>query len=716
MKQIVQNYRTGLLKVDQLPAPALRPGGVLVANRFSLISAGTEKSTVQMAQKSLVGKAVERPELVRKMLNQVRKNGLVETVRMAFDRLDSPAALGYSCAGVVLGVGENLNGFSVGEGVACAGQNYASHAEVVYVPKKLCVKIPSGVDFEDASFVALGAIALQGIRQAEPCLGDRVAVIGLGLLGQITVQMLKASGCLVLASDPDWKKLEMAKTFGADAVAVPEELDEAAAAFSCGYGVDIVLITAATKENGPIEVAGEISRKKGRVVVVGAVGMSIPREPYYRKELELRFSTSYGPGRYDDRYEEKGHDYPYGYVRWTENRNMEAFLSLLQQGRLRVKDLVTHRYPIDEAGRAYELMMENQEPYLGILISYPPDTPLTSNRVIEASPSLPLEKLNLGIIGAGRHVRDRLLPELLKMKELRLRGICTASGIHAKALAEKTKAAYSTTDYYEVLKDPSVNAVLIGTRHDLHGTLVVEALEAGKHVFVEKPLCLTEEELDRIGSIYEVKASMGLHLAVGFNRRFSPHADRAREFFKDRKNPLVMVYRVNAGFLPAEHWAQDPDIGGGRIVGEACHFVDYMQSLCGAPPVSVHARRIGRHDSGTTDDQSILSFTFEDGSIGTVVYTAGGNTLLAKERFEVFGGGKSLVMDDFMRSDFYADGKKTSFKSGGQDKGFHAEMIRWVQSVVRGEAPVMSFGQIQAVTRACFLAVRSLRTGQVYDV
>jgi len=687
-----------------------------VANRFSLISAGTEKATVQMAQKSLLGKAVERPEMVRKMLNQVRKNGLFETLRMAFDRLDSPAALGYSCAGTVLGVGENVDGLSAGEGVACAGQNYASHAEIVYVPKNLCVKIPPGVDFEEASFVALGAIALQGVRQAEPRLGDRVAVIGLGLLGQITVQMLKASGCLVLASDPDSNKLEMAKKLGADSVAVPHTLAGAAAAFTRNHGVDIVLITASTKEDGPVEVAGEIARKKGRVVVVGAVGMTLPREPYYRKELELRFSTSYGPGRYDDRYEEKGHDYPYGYVRWTENRNMEAFLTLLQQGRLRVGDLVTHRYPIDEAGRAYELMMGNQEPYLGILISYPPDVPLKIHRVAEVSRSLPPGRLNLGIIGAGRHVRDRLLPELLKMKELPLRAICTASGIHAKALAEKTKAAYCTTDYYEVLKDPSVNAVLIGTRHDLHGALVVEALEAGKHIFVEKPLCLTEEELDRIVSIFEVKAPMGLHLAVGFNRRFSPHAERAREFFKDRKNPLVMVYRVNAGSLSAEHWAQDPEIGGGRIVGEACHFVDYMQFICGALPVSVHARRIGRHDSGIVDDQCILSFTFGNGSIGTVVYAAGGEPLLAKERFEVFGDGKSLVMDDFMLSEFYADGKKTTFKSGRQDKGFRAEMTRWVQSVVRGEAPAMSFGEIQAVTRASILAVRSLRTGQVYDV
>jgi predicted dehydrogenase len=716
MRQIVQNYRTGVLKVDELPSPVLGPGGVLVANRFSLISAGTEKSTVKMAQKSLVGKAMERPELVRKMLNQVRKNGLFDTLRMAFDRLDSPAALGYSCAGTVLGVGENVSGLSAGEGVACAGQNYASHAEVVYVPKNLCVKIPSGVDFEDASFVALGAIALQGVRQAEPRLGDLVAVIGLGLLGQMTVQMLKAAGCLVLASDPDPAKLELAEKLGADSAAIPDTLAGVAEAFTRNQGVDIVLITAGTPENGPIEVAGEISRKKGRVVVVGAVGMTLPREPYYRKELEVRFSTSYGPGRYDDRYEEKGHDYPYGYVRWTENRNMEAFLTLVQQGKLNVKDLVTHRYPVDEAGRAYELMMGNQEPYLGILISYPPNVPVTIHRVMEVSRSLPLGRLNLGIIGAGRHVRDRLLPCLLAMKEVRVRAICTGSGIHAKALVEKTKAAYGTTDYREVLKDPSVNAVLIGTRHDLHGAMVLEAFEAGKHVFVEKPLCLTEEELDRIVSIYEVKAPEGLHLVTGFNRRFSPHADRAREFFKDRNNPLVMNYRVNAGPLPAEHWAQDPEIGGGRIVGEACHFVDTMQSVCGAPPVSVHARRIGHHHSGIVDDQSILSFAFGDGSIGTVIYTAGGDPFLAKERFEAFGDGKSLVMDDFVRSEFYAGQKKTTFKSSKQDKGFQAEMTRWVQSLVGGEAPIMSFGEIQAVTRACILAVRSLRTGQVYDV
>jgi len=716
MKQVFQNYRTGVLKVDQIPAPALRSGGILVANRFSLISSGTEKSTVQVAQKNLIGKAMERPDMIRKVLDSVHKNGLADTLRMAFERLDSPAALGYSCAGTVLEVGKKVSEFSTAEPVACIGQNYASHAEVVYVPKNLCVKIPTGVDFEEASFVAVGAIALQGIRQAEPRLGDRAAVIGVGLLGQLTVQMLKASGCLVLASDPDPTKLEMAKKLGADSVTLPDMLAGAATSFTQNHGVDIVLITASTKENGPVEIAGEIARKKGRVVVVGAVGMTLPRELYYKKELELRFSTSCGPGRYDVEYEEKGHDYPYGYVRWTEKRNMEAFLTLIQQGKLDVKRLVTHRYLIDEAEQAYGLMMNNQEPYLGILISYPLNEPAMVNRMIEVHPNRPLGQFNLGIIGAGNHVRDMLLPSLILMKEVRIRAICTGSGINAKALAEKTEAAYCSTDYHELLKDPSVNAVLIGTRHDLHGSMVVEALQSGKHVFVEKPLCLTMEELDEIQTVYAEKAKEGLHLMVGFNRRFSLHAEKAKEFFKDHKNPLVMMFRVNAGPLPVEHWVQDPEVGGGRIIGEACHFVDYMQSICGASPVSVHARRIGRHDSGILDDQAILSFAFGDGSIGTVIYTAGGDTFLAKERFEAFGDGRSLTMDDFMLSEFYADKKKTVFKSGKRDKGYQTEITQFVRAVVEGKAPAISLGEIQAVSRACILAVKSLQTNQVYDV
>jgi predicted dehydrogenase len=417
-------------------------------------------------------------------------------------------------------------------------------------------------------------------------------------------------------------------------------------------------------------------------VVVGAVGMEIPREPYYKKELELRLSTSYGPGRYDPEYEEKGHDYPYGYIRWTEGRNMEAFLALVAQKKIDVKRLITHRFPIEEAEQAYQLMMEGRAPYLGITVSYP-------------------------------HSKDRLLPALNGIKALSLRAICTGSGIHAKALAEKSGASYCTSDYREILKDEEINAVLIGTRHHQHGAMVVEALRAGKNVFVEKPLCLTEEELNEITAVYAAKAAEGIQLMVGFNRRFSPHMAAARALFQDRKNPLVMLYRVNAGPLPPGHWVQDPETGGGRILGEACHFIDCMQALCGALPTSVHARRIAHHPSGTTDDQSLLSFSFGDGSIGTLLYTSGGDTALPKERFEAFGEGKALILDDFIRTESYFGGKRKLFKTSKQDKGFQAEMVRFVEAISQGGNPAISFEEIRAVTLATLGAVESFRTGAV---
>lgn len=716
MKQIIVNPLKRVLKVEEVPSPALHPKGVLVANRVSLVSSGTEKSTASIAKRSLLRKAVDRPEMVRKVLAKIQKDGMLDTMRRVFDRLDTPAALGYSCAGTVLEVGCRVDRFSTGDRVACAGQNYASHAEVVFIPKHLCVRIPEGVDFEDAAFVTLGAIALQGVRQAEPRLGERVAVIGLGLLGQLTVQMLKASGCLVIGSDLDPAKVDLARMLGADAGAAFSDLSDAAASFTQGHGVDAVIITASTRENGPVQIAGAIARKKGRVVVVGAVGMTVPRETYYMKELDLRLSTSYGPGRYDPEYEEKGRDYPYGYVRWTENRNMEAFLSLIQQGKVNVKPLVTHRYPVHEGEQAYKLMTKNTEPYLGILISYPSEGAATPVRVVDVAPSRQLGQLNLGIIGAGSHVRDMLLPWLLEWKAVQVRAICTATGTHAKALGEKIRAAYCTTDYRAVLGDESVNAVLIGTRHDTHAEIVIEALLAGKHVFVEKPLCLTEEELDRIAQVYAEKAKEGVHLMVGFNRRFSPHAEKAREFFKGRTDPLVMAYRVNAGAIAPDHWIQDPEVGGGRLLGEACHFVDYLQSLCGAPPVSVHAQCVAHHSSGIRDDQSLLSLAFADGSVGVVVYAGGGDAALPKERVELFGDGKALTMDDFQVTEFFAKGQRGVFRSGKRDKGFQEEMNRFVTSLTRGDAPVMPFEEIEAVTRACSLAVRSLRTGQTFQV
>jgi predicted dehydrogenase len=716
MKQVVQNFRTGVLKVESVPAPTVSACEVLVANRVSLISPGTERSTVQVAQKNLLGKALDRPEMARKVVAAMQKDGVFATLHRVFDRLDSPVALGYSCAGVVLAVGKNVSGLTVGDQVACAGQNYASHAEIVSVPKHLCVKIPDGVSLEDASFVTLGAIALQGVRQAEPRLGDRIAVIGLGLLGQLTVQLLKASGCRVLASDLDRSRRELAAELGAEVVADASELIDAARAFSQGHGVDGVIITASTKSNEPVEAAGEIARQKGRVVVVGAVGMTLPREPYYKNELEFRLSMSYGPGRYDRAYEEQGHDYPFGYVRWTEQRNMEAFLVLLRQGQVKVSRLVTDRYPIEQAEVAYQRLTDGLATSLGLLISYSAAVADCASQVCHLAPAHSSGPVTLGVIGAGQHVRDMLLPTLSGLSDVTIAAVCTGSGITAKMVGDKYKAAFCTTDFRAVLRDEAVNTVLIGTRHDTHAGIVEEALKAGKHVFVEKPLCLTEDELEQIAQSYRDAAARGLQLWVGFNRRYSSHAAKIIEFFKGRQNPLVMVYRINAGALAPTHWAQDPQVGGGRIIGEACHFVDFMQAVCGARPISVHATRIGSHTSGIADDQSVISLTFNDGSIGTIVYTAGGDAGLPKERFEAFGDGRAVTLDDFAVTEFYAKGKRTKYKTSVRDKGFEQEMRRFIESVARGAEPALRFDEIAAVTRACLLAVAGMKTGAVYDV
>ena len=550
MRQVVQHMRSGKLTVEDVPSPTVQPGGLLVATRASLISVGTERSTVEVAKKSLVGKAMDRPDLVRKVVQKVQKDGLLDTARMVSARLDAPAALGYSCAGIVLEVGQGVTGFTAGDRVACAGQNYASHAEVVFVPQNLCVKVPADVPLDDAAYVTVGAIALQGVRQADPKLGDVVAVIGLGLVGQLTVQLLRANGCRVLAADPDEAKQAMARDLGAEQAVTPDALAAAAAAASEGHGVDAVLIAASTKESGPVELAGEIARKKGRVVVVGAVGMTLPREPYYLKELELKLSTSYGPGRYDPEYEEKGKDYPYGYVRWTERRNMAAFIQLIAEGRMNVGALTRYRVPITRAEEAYARILDSSDSPLGVLLTYGEDAAEPRRTAVTLRQEVPVSRIRFGLIGAGSHVKDMLVPALKNIGDATIVSVCTQRGINAKSLAARVGASTCTTDYRDVLTDDAVNAVIVGTRHNLHAEIVLAALRAGKHVFVEKPLCLTGEELDEIGAVYADKAKAGLRLAVGFNRRFSPHFAKAKEFLAGRGNPLVMTYRVNAGALP----------------------------------------------------------------------------------------------------------------------------------------------------------------------
>ena len=717
MKQVVQNYRTGELKIDDVPVPVVSVGNVLVKTHYSLISAGTEKSTISIAKKSLAGKAMEKPEMVKKVAKQIQKNGITETMRMVFDRLNTPAALGYSCAGEVIAVGAGIDEFVVGDRVACAGQDYASHAEVVSVPKNLCVKMPKDVNYAHAAYVAAGSIAMQGVRQTEPQLGDCVAVIGLGLLGQLLIQMLKANGCIVIASDLADAKVSLAKLLGADYAVSMSELEDVSNTVTQSHGVDSVILTASTKSNHPVEVAGEICRKKGKVVVVGAVGMDVPRGSYYMKELELRLSTSYGPGRYDHNYEEKGQDYPYGYVRWTERRNMEAFLNLVSERKVDLKPITSHEFPIEQAGDAYQMIMDGKEDYLGVLISYDYSGKVDSDRKIQIVPEKISGDINIGIIGAGNHVKDRLLPVLNKIDNAQVWAVCTKSGVKAKAISEKLEVKYCSSDYREILNDQEINAVIIGTRHDSHAEIVVNAIKAGKHVFVEKPLCLTLEELKQIESEYRTKQSI-LHrvLMIGYNRRYSSHTEKIIDFFAGRKNPLVMSFRVNAGAIDPDHWIQDAQVGGGRIIGEACHFIDYMQAVSGERPVSVVAACVETHESGVTQDHASIIIKFSEGSVGTVIYAAGGDISLSKEYFEAFADGKSIVLDDFMRTTFYNNGKHTEYSSKKQDKGFANEMKSYIKQISQQNAALPSVEDSIAVSRASIYAAMSMQSNKVYTL
>jgi predicted dehydrogenase/threonine dehydrogenase-like Zn-dependent dehydrogenase len=715
MKQLIQSNRGEGVQVADVPTPLLSAGGVLVATQSSLISAGTERSSARVANKSLLGKALERPDLVQKVLTQVRHRGVLDTARAVFNRLDTPTAPGYSCSGIALEVGQEVAGIKPGDRVACAGQNHASHAEMVFVPKNLCVPIPAGVDFDAAAYVALGAIALQGIRQAEPRIGEVVAVVGLGLLGQLSVQLLRANGCAVVAADLEPGRLELARKSGVRAV-LPVELSAAVAAASAGAGADAVIITASADNDGPVTLAAEVCRKRGRVVVVGAVGMDLPREPFYLKELDLRLSTSYGPGRYDPNYEARGVDYPLPYVRWTEQRNMSAFLALLADGKLDVGQLTTHRFPIERAAQAYELILGGEQPHLGVLLQYPRSTPERATRTVTLQRRPPVAQVRLGLIGAGNHVSDMLVPQLARRRDVEIRAVCTPSGMKARASGERLKAAYCTSDCGALLEDAAVNAVLIGSRHDSHARLVIAALGAGKHVFVEKPLCLTEQELNAVLEAYADAARDGLHLMVGFNRRYSPHAREIRAAFAERANPLVMSYRVNAGAVEPGHWIQDAAAGGGRIVGEGCHFVDFMQYVCGATVAAVQAAAIGRHASGITSDQATVTLEFTDGSIGTLLYAAGGHHAVAKERFEAFGNGTAVIMDDLRTTQISGARGRRRFRTRGQDKGFAAEMAAFC-AAVRGESSALpAITEIESVTRACCLAARSLASRERYTI
>ncbi len=676
MKQLVQDFKTGEIRLVDVPPPALCPGCVLVRNAFSLVSAGTERSTVEMAQASILGKARKRPDLVKQVLDTVKREGISAAINKLRSRLDQWKELGYSTAGTVLELGESVTDFAVGDRVACAGQDYASHAEVVCVPQNLCAKIPEGVAFEHAAFTTLGAIALQGVRQADVRLGETVAVIGLGLVGQLTVQLLKAAGCAVLGVDINEAACELARKCGCDAVAF-NDVERAAARLTNDFGVDAAIITASTDSNEPLALAGRIARERGRVVLVGVVGMEIPRDIYYRKELDFRLSRSYGPGRYDPLYEEKGIDYPIGYVRWTEQRNMEAFL----QSRVNVAALITHTFPIADAPKAYELITgKTGERFVGVLLKYSESVGASERRSVPCShaPTLPRSTVCLGVIGAGNYAQGVLLPQFKANADVTLHTVCTATGVNAKKTQEKFGFAGCTTDWQEIIADKSINTVLVATRHDLHARITAAALRAGKTVFCEKPLCLREEELDEI-----LKAG-NTRLMVGFNRRFAP-------FAKPMTGPLVMRYRVSVTPLPKEHWINDPEIGGGRVLGEVCHFVDFLHFMARSRPVSVFAQGFGAENVQ-------VSIRFADGSVGAIDYFSVADASLGKEHFEVFGSGKHVIADDF------------------RDKGQAEEVRQFIATVKSGKEMPIPFDEIVASTRATFAVLKSLRTGQAVEL
>jgi predicted dehydrogenase/threonine dehydrogenase-like Zn-dependent dehydrogenase len=707
MKQVLQSFRSGVLKVDEVPETLCKSGGILVSNVTSLISAGTEKMAIDLAQRSLVGKARERPDLVRQVIDKLKRDGLRRTIQTVKARLDTPLALGYSCAGIVREVGSGAHEFSVGDHVACAGMNYASHAETVFIPKNLAVQIPDGVSFDEASFVTLGAIAMQGVRTAEVKLGDKVAVVGLGLVGQLTVQILKAAGCQVAGIDLDSTKIHLARALGADfAIQRNDDVEGALSRFS-GSGVDAVVITAAAETNDPIVLAGALARDRAIVSIVGAVRIDVPRKTYYEKELQLRLSRSYGPGRYDPIYEEQGVDYPIGYVRWTERRNMQEFLRLVAAKAVKLDQLITHRFPIEQAEMAYDIITgKSNEEHLGILLKYA-EVPL----IERASRTVTLKErrstdergeVKLGVIGAGNFARSVLLPRLAKASNVRLLGIATATGRNSKAMGDKYGFGICTTDYRELLNAEELNTVIIATRHNTHAKMTAEAVSAGKTVYVEKPLAICEEELTEvINAVYQYHG----RVMVGFNRRFSPFSTELKRFFKGVES-LAITYRVNAGSLPKDSWI-DGEEGGGRITGEVCHFVDFLQFLTDADPAEVFA-----YQSPDGPDTLCIILKLSDGSSANINYFANGDRGFPKERIEVFGGGKTAVLDDFCRLEMWGDGKRKVTKRLSQDKGFDQELSAFIQAARSGDQMPIAWRSLVLTTLTTFRIEEALGSGK----
>ena len=711
MKQVI--VRSGAVTVVDVPPPACSDSEVLVANAYSAISVGTELSTVMGSRDYSLWNILKNPSLIRKASKYIRKRGVKKTLSVAKEFREASRALGYSTAGIVIAVGKNITDIGVRDRAACAGGK-ANHCEIVSVPRNLVAKIPEGVSFEEAGFTTLGAIATHGIRRANIQFGESIVIFGVGLIGQLAVQIAKAAGCKVVAIDKNSNRVDLAVKLGADLglVVGKHDLEKEVLCYSRGIGADAVVICAATLSSEPVNQAMRMVRKRGKVVVVGSVGMNLERPPFYEREADFLISRSYGPGRYDPLYEEKGTDYPIDYVRWTENRNMQAFLSLLKDKKVNVKPLINAVFSINEAEKAYDLLIRGEKRPLGILLKYDPSKYVSAagkialpEKLIEISPRAVKGKINAAVIGVGGFAKGALLPFMSKIPDYNLRAIVSATGINAKQTALKYGAEYCTTDYKEALDDEEVDLVVITTPHNLHYRMIVDAAKAGKAIYVEKPMCLREEELNEI---VKVISKMKVPFIVGFNRRYAPVALKAKELLGSMHGPCLINYRVNAGFIPKTHWVQDPEVGGGRIIGECCHFLDLFNFFIESEVESMSAVSIPVNNATVVaDDNVVVTVKWADGSLATLVYTALGHVGLPKERIEIYADGSSMVIDDFKSMELYGLNEKNIRMK--QDKGHYQELIELARFLKGEKSNIISFQECVKAMKITFGVQKLLR-------
>ncbi len=708
MQQLAQKLKNGKMQILETPIPSLQKGQILVRVYYSLISAGTEGSTVKAARKGYIGKAKERPQQVKQVLDTLATQGPVQTYRAVMKKLDAYSPLGYSCVGEIIDIAPDVTGSCEGDLVGCGGLT-ASHAEIISVPVNLCIKLNPDTDLKQAAYNTLGAIAMQGVRQADLRLGETCAVIGLGLLGQLTALLLKASGVRVVGVDIDQAMVETGQEHCLDMALNRKDagIEGTITEFANGMGCDCVIITAASSSLDPINFAGAIARKKGSIIIVGAVPTGFDREPYfYKKELTVKMSCSYGPGRYDPDYEAKGIDYPYSYVRWTEKRNMQAFQDLIYSGQINLNYLTTHCLKLEEAPQAYDMIMDQSEPFIGILIEYDISKKIAKKQIQINSPGKKEPAIGIGFIGAGSYAQSHLIPNIPKKDGItRLIGVMTATSASSRSVAERYGFEFCTGAEKDIFNNKDINTIFIATRHNTHADFVIQSLKTGKHVFVEKPICLTPEELELIKSVY----APGHILMVGYNRRFSPLTGVLKNNIKS--SPMAMTFRINAGHIPRDSWIQDKETGGGRILGEVCHFVDYLTFINGSLPISVYASAMNQ--ASNLDDIVNISLTYENGSIGSISYFANGSKSLPKERIEIYSHGVTAVLNDFKNISIYGSGKPKTKKLMVQDKGQKACVKNFIESIQNGKAAPIPAEEIFSSANTCFGILESLRTNQV---